>query len=232
MITTEQKGEMLVLRVDNPNLWTYKALGNKYGVSCERIRQILMQITPSADILKREYIAPTRLCEFCNVEFKPKLRSVRFCSKTCVNGARRIASLTRTEKHCMGCDTTKPVSDFYRIKSKVEGIRRPSAWCKLCHGVWVRAWRKKNPEKAKDVQARATEKYVDAHRYEINARHRYRYANDPVYRARLKAYEFGRKEKKYAQRKLRMLDPEYRAMVCAKQREYYLRKKHERRQNS
>ena len=166
---------MLVLRVDNPNVWTYKALGNKYGVSCERIRQILMQITPSADILKREYIAPTKPCEFCSVEFKPKLRSVRFCSKTCVNGARRIASLTRTEKHCMGCDTTKPVSDFYRIKSKVEGIRRPSAWCKLCHGLWVKAWKKKNPEKAKEQNVKASNKWrlANIERYRASARRRY-----------------------------------------------------------
>lgn len=50
-------------------------------------------------------------------------------------------------KRCPKCRTEKPRSEFYRNKSKKDGL---TSWCKTCAKQASRAWKAANPEKVRD----------------------------------------------------------------------------------
>jgi hypothetical protein len=71
-------------------------------------------------------------------------------------------------KTCTKCQTQKPISEFYAQKmNSKDGYQ---SHCKLCDNVRVRAWNKRNPEKAKKHQKTADENRYQKSKQTINAR--------------------------------------------------------------
>lgn len=56
-------------------------------------------------------------------------------------------------KLCKGCQVTKPLTEFYLTKNR-SGKQYPTARCKDCHVQATMAWRKKNADKAKEIDGR------------------------------------------------------------------------------
>lgn len=63
-------------------------------------------------------------------------------------------------KICWTCDQNLPESEFYKNRSRKDGLRRD---CKMCHKAKVRAWQIANPDKKKKTAAR----YRESHRETI-----------------------------------------------------------------
>lgn len=65
------------------------------------------------------------------------------------------------EKQCTLCKETKPLALFVRQRSKADGY---GCWCKSCHAAKAKAWRDRNPAKAKASVQAHRDKTPDYHR--------------------------------------------------------------------
>lgn len=61
----------------------------------------------------------------------------------------------KTSKHCYGCGTDKPVSEFYKCSSHSDGLSSP---CKSCDDKRRRTWGRQNRTRQKRIQQRSIEK--------------------------------------------------------------------------
>lgn len=54
-------------------------------------------------------------------------------------------------KRCARCGEEKPLDDFWRETARLDGRR---SYCKSCSREYVRDYKRENPEKARDYNAR------------------------------------------------------------------------------
>lgn len=73
-----------------------------------------------------------------------------------------------TEKQCTLCQEIKPLALFVRQRSKPDGH---GCWCKSCHAAKTKAWRDRNPAKAKESVRAYREKTPDYHRRSALRKH-------------------------------------------------------------
>lgn len=64
------------------------------------------------------------------------------------------------EKYCKKCDTTKPVSEFYKSSKSKDGL---NTYCRQCKNQMAKGWYKNNKERAKKNTAAWNEKNPDYH---------------------------------------------------------------------
>lgn len=82
---------------------------------------------------------------------------------------------------CWRCHEMKPRGDFPPSTLTPVGTGQ----CNRCHRVMTLSWQARNPEKTRNMQRRATKKWLEQNRDKNNAKQRARYASDPEYRARI-----------------------------------------------
>lgn len=74
-------------------------------------------------------------------------------------------------KHCRRCDTTKPISDFYRDSSRRDGLY---VSCKSCHRERTDSWSQRNPAATKRYDRTSKARHREARRLrEAERRARY-----------------------------------------------------------
>lgn len=59
------------------------------------------------------------------------------------------------ERHCNGCNTTKPISEFSKDRWRKAGF---TFKCKICRAKQTKNWVKNNPEKVKEANFKSKEK--------------------------------------------------------------------------
>lgn len=182
--------DMLRLRFERK--LTLQKIADRYGISRERVRQIIVQHSPTGDTGKVTAVKPKKLCKECGRE--TDARKTQMCNPCrakvyprIVEG-RRIALQKRQfePRVCKVCKVVKPLHEFYKNYKRMIPARR----CKDCHAVVVAQWKERNAEKAREINKRAYHKYwlrrindpVIHERMKQKQRERYR--NDPEYRAR------------------------------------------------
>ena len=70
---------------------------------------------------------------------------------------KRSAAL-ESERQCSKCPEVKPIGEFYNSKNGPGG---KSVKCKTCHRAQTKAWRKKNPEMAREGYRRYGRKHPE-----------------------------------------------------------------------
>lgn len=78
------------------------------------------------------------------------------------------------QKHCARCNTTKPLTDFFRNKCKPDGH---SAMCKACRSAYIHEYRQNNPDRfaayrRQQVENNAESLRVASNRWYANNRER------------------------------------------------------------
>lgn len=100
--------------------WTLERLGEKYGVTRERVRQVIKGLTVKSRNVN---------CAQCGVEFAARLRQFgwdKFCTDACRIGRRRdIAKTSQHSGKCSDCGAA---------------VIRGSSRCEKCHGRTLWKW--------------------------------------------------------------------------------------------
>lgn len=205
-------------------LGTLQATGYRYGVTRERVRQIL-QGTYGKNYQKenREHRIERKIatlakmkkvCVECSKEFMGHNQT---CSKTC-RGRLHARTLEKKQyydgkKLCNKCGLRKPFTEFFASKRKTAiGHVIYNSICKSCRNVISIKWREKNPKKAAISQRKASAKWYQ------NTR------KDPVKYAEYKSKANPRGIETYYRMKA---DPIRHKKYLEGRRLYYLRKKGE-----
>ena len=183
----ERNAEMLILRVEDPHLNTYQALGERYGISRQAVEQTLKRITPDVSIIKAPLKIPKRM-KCGNVGcLNDTVRT--FCSRKCfqsnLRSRRLLGEMYSRGKRCARCKKDLPLGEFYKTKHR--GVLRLHAYCKKCHGCVTMEWQKKNPEKTRESQKRASRKFYLAHREERIEEFKKKYRENKAFRESVKA---------------------------------------------
>jgi hypothetical protein len=147
---------------------TLKLCGAHFGVTRERIRQILSADPETqAQAKKKKAQAAlahyaTKSCHYCGKEIWRKDNIISFhseywfCNRTCTMKARGFAFLgTPPTKRCPRCNTEKPREDFTTRTDK----RYVSSYCRPCLREYVNTWAKNHPERHLETTRRAVAKY-------------------------------------------------------------------------
>ena len=84
-------------------------------------------------------------------------------------------------KHCTACDTSKPLSEFYKNRARKDGL---TDCCKSCTKAKVKAYADANREAVREGNRAAGAKFREANRARENKRlNDYYHANKPARRA-------------------------------------------------
>jgi phage FluMu protein Com len=88
-------------------------------------------------------------------------------------------------KRCPVCGEYKPYSEYYKDKSRLDGLYNH---CKTCQKVYARAWTSTHMDKHSKYVKRWADEHKDKVREAGRKYMKKRYNNDPVYREKKKAY--------------------------------------------
>ena len=156
--------EMLYLYMEE--LWTLEKIGERFKVSRERIRQLLNKTGKYVQhykLPKKQYEASCKNPECKNIIVSIGKFPRKFCEPKCrlrLNKIGREKLIKSGVVFCHKCQTKKPVSEFYKhYKNKDRTDIFYSSPCKECHEKIVNSWAARHPEKAKEIQKRATDAY-------------------------------------------------------------------------
>ena len=122
------------------------------------------------------------------------------------------AESTPILKHCKRCDTTRPVSEFYKDKATKDGLYRN---CKSCHRELTDAWKSANRDAVNEIARRSRARNPGAAKASQSRWHKKDYAANPEkHKARTR--------KHYAENREAACEyhAKYRAANAEKKREY------------
>lgn len=147
---------------------TLEAMGEKYNLTRERIRQIITK-HPDFYNVKAKKIFDTKkkvICKQCGNELLVmKSALTKFCNAQCRNDfSRTKGRLAREERFrnfvgrtCTKCHEFKDASNFYVRKDKL----LPHSFCKQCHDQAVYEWKRKYPEQNRRIVRKAGLKHYE-----------------------------------------------------------------------
>jgi hypothetical protein len=141
----ERKREMLKLYVDDH--MTLEVIGQKYGISKERVRQ-LINIFPEYYKAKKIKAIDIFKCKFCGKTKKmlrSKVKGATFCDKTCFRAYQQKQLeliLKKGKKVCSKCKKELKLSEF----SKLDERRYYSA-CKTCRNNQIKEYNERKQNK-------------------------------------------------------------------------------------
>jgi hypothetical protein len=142
---------------------TYQQVGILFGISKQRIEQIITQNKVEKRGYPKKVEKETRFCLKCKKSFTayPKSKT-KHCSHSC------STTLTepQKEKVCCSCKVLKSGDSFYP-KYGIKTFATMSR-CKRCHLILTKKWMAKNKEKVKIYNKRASQKYYQKNRNKIN----------------------------------------------------------------
>ena len=149
---------------------TLQEIGDTEDITRERVRQIL-SLSPIYKVLRKKRIESycrVISCLMCQEKVTYPIKKKwwhngkcrKFCSRKCYGKAAQKKSDLRHSKprRCVGCRKVKPPGGFYPRYGAREGLRYP--YCKKCQCKATNSWRKRNPERAREIQRRASKKYL------------------------------------------------------------------------
>lgn len=118
-----RSADIVAYRQANPTL-TLQAIGVRYGVTRERVRQILRR----GGLPTRRPPPPMRFCKACSLPLNRD--AARFCSTACWSVSLRI---TLTCEECGTLFKRRAADHAYRLRCGQRHI-----WCgKRCSGLWL-----------------------------------------------------------------------------------------------
>lgn len=174
---------------------TLHEVSKKFGVTRERVRQIITGLKGYEAVKennrndRKESLLTGGFCPQCGEAFQYYKSAAipKFCSKKCFSASVRKKWEEMKERTCTKCHKTKPITQFHRLGG---GRRGYFGACKACHKKLVVAWQLSHPEKNREMQRRAVQKWQNnpdnkQKMYESNKR-RY-WSNPEKYRARSNA---------------------------------------------
>jgi hypothetical protein len=173
---------------------TLERVSKVFGITRERVRQILQKIYPDdyAKFRKIKEVWYDKLCGFCTGPIHTKIKGIKYCSKKCWHSGWKKRSDTlrnRPEKKCSQCSQILPNARFYRTNNN-----QLSAHCKKCHQKYIYRWKEKNPKRWAEINKNSQRRWIEAHREYSNQKARERYqANLPE--SRRKGAESWRKHR-------------------------------------
>lgn len=181
---------------DNPK--TLQWIGDQYGITRERIRQIYPEgkcVVPQTKEL---------ICLGCDKSFTVSIGENKLtCSAECLSEyfkRRRLQLSRRATKFCPLCKKDVLYSNY--TKRKDEPLLA-IAYCRPCMGVKVREWRDENPERYKEVSIKASKKWQanNKEQFRESCKRRY-YRLKKEHPEKIKAYWKKSYAKKKAKREL------------------------------
>lgn len=128
--------------------WLYQAIADRFGISRQRVHQIVKKNAPGIVVPKRPPVAVVKICEQCKNHYtvvgKGQAQKRRFCSNTCKGlAARKYVSVQ-----------ARNMSKQERLKARYHSD--PVYRAKINER--NNAWAKKNPEKVKASAKRYQER--------------------------------------------------------------------------
>ena len=203
MNTKIRARKMMWLYIDG---WCLEKIGKKYGLTRERVRQILNKHYPKVyKNMHGNYKIGERItkeCKYskCGKKFSylkciPQERNC--CNLKCSMAYKEELRLKVKHKVCSKCKKKKSVSEFHDMSGcGKKGRHFKMSICKKCFNIYSYNWKAKNPKKYREIQKRAQKKYNKLHYKEVRDRFRMRYRTDKKFRERILSYNRARPRRK------------------------------------
>ena len=138
---------------------TLETVGEKFGVTRERARQILTKHCASA-YEKLRGTKPRLLYKFtclgCGKVGKCDVKNRMYHDRKCLKLHTKKKHNRRTMR-CSSCKRGLPRSHFY---PKYGSRGRVSSRCRDCHAKTCNSWAARNPEKVREINKRAIKKWL------------------------------------------------------------------------
>lgn len=155
--------ELLIAYTDQH--MTLDAIGKAYGITRERVRQIItlypeyLEERARRITSNRSFVPCRNACGKENFVKNNVINKPYYCSKACLYAYREKKMAAVREKLCTQCKTVKSIDDFYpSYGSGVKGTKAPA--CKICFYKREENWRVKHLDMVKITNDRAMRAYM------------------------------------------------------------------------
>lgn len=143
--------------------FTLEEIGKHDGITRERVRQVLSGIEEYREEREKKKVAHIVkcTCRLCGAEFMKYVSNgmppPQFCNQKCYYlwKIRETDQQKNQRRKCTRCGKVQGPDRFYGRY----GGKAGSVYCKSCHAYFTKSWQRRNPDRARAIQRRATENY-------------------------------------------------------------------------